>query len=71
MTKYVVVPGYVYSRDGDRHFVNADQLQQLYGVNSSECLVEPSGDRARGYTRPEGAIVLHPKSNGDYSLPKS
>ena len=37
--KYLVTPGYVTGRDGDRHYIGAPQLMALYGVPPSECAV--------------------------------
>ncbi len=37
--RYILVPGYVCSRDGDRHHISAQMLAQLYDVDMCECVV--------------------------------
>ena len=38
MNKYMLHPGWVQSQsDGDRHYISAQQLCDLYGVNISQC----------------------------------
>lgn len=62
--KYAILPGYVFSRsDGDRHFITAKQLIQLYGVNPAECIEVGEGVDWTGF------IPLSPRDDGDYSLP--
>ncbi len=65
--KYVICPGWVESQtDGDRHFIGAARLMQLYGVSPAECFVE----RAWPFRPlPEGLIPLGPRYRGDYTLP--
>jgi len=70
MPTYVLVPGYVISKsDGDRHYVNAKQLQRLYGVESANCIKAPTGPEARYWKPPADAVYLRPRYDGDYSLP--
>lgn len=64
---YVLCPGYVFSSDRDRHWINALELARLYRVNYDECKVRPRNDR--GYHVQDGDIALHPQSSGDYRLP--
>lgn len=64
--RYLVCPGWIESKsDGERHFIDANTLMRLYGVNPEMCLVEsPIHDmRFRG-----PLIRLEPRYNGDYSL---
>lgn len=69
MKKYLVVPGKVRSQDGDVHTVSAEQLMSLYGVRPQECVVvHPDRDQWRA---PHQLIELYPRSNGDYTLPRS
>lgn len=64
---YVLEPGWVRSRtDGDRHYIGAAQLAALYGVPLRRCLVLTH----LGARLPEGAILLTPRSDGDYRLPE-
>lgn len=66
--RYVLVPGYVRSKaDGDTHYINDVMLQRLYGVDPSLCVTQPKN--SNGWSAPTGAILLHPKYNGDYILP--
>lgn len=64
--KYLLLPGYVRSKtDGQSHYVSADQLVRLYGVDWRECVV--------GVDVPEldKLIVLMPRRDGNYAVPKS
>lgn len=64
--KYAVYPGYVISQnDGDRHYIGADQLIRLYGVDRRDCLIIREHERGMFVG---GLIALTPQSNGDYSL---
>lgn len=84
MTKrYLLIPGDVKSSaDSDWHYVSASRLAYLYKVSMSECIVIPEIDHGAlggGRERSEllckadrgELIVLRPKSNGDYSIPRS
>lgn len=70
---YVVLPGYVTSQnDGDRHYITAERLIELYGVDPRRCIVV---DRSR----PHMAQGIHwsladlpqlkPRSDGNYTTP--
>lgn len=64
--KYVVVPGEVTSKkDGQRHFVRAGQLMQLYGVNPKECVVISEDEYYRRGDM-DGMTVLRPRYDGHY-----
>lgn len=73
--KYRCLGGYVFSKsDGDRHYITARRVAELYGVNPSECLLVDShnSDRVqRGLTLDYLAslIDLWPDSSGRYKLP--
>lgn len=72
---YVLCPGYVRSRtDGDRHFISGDELARLYGLkggpNRCNWIIEPTGSMALGWSLPPGAILLRPRSDGNYTLPQ-
>ena len=70
MPTYVLVPGHIISKsDGDRHYVTARQLQQLYGVDPADCIEAPTGPGANHWEPPEDAVYLRPRYDGDYSLP--
>jgi hypothetical protein len=65
--RYMLHPGYVFSQtDGDRHWVSADRLADLYGVPMGQCCIErcPTDGLRRG-----GLIHLTPRTDGDYTLP--
>jgi len=65
--KYVLFPGYVRSRnDGDRHYIDAPKLAQLYGVRLGECVIA----NERGHSALLGLIELHPRSDGLYTSPE-
>ncbi len=72
MKKYVLHPGIVISRsDGDKHFISAAKLCELYKVRWEDCIVaKPNWER--GFT-PEfrsGLVNLAPDSTGVYELNK-
>ena len=70
MTTYVLVPGYVTSKsDGDRHYINAKQLQHLYGVDPTNCIEAPTGLAAKHWEPPVDAVYLRPRYDGNYSIP--
>lgn len=65
---YVLAPGYVTSKtDGDRHYITAEMLQQLYNVDLDQCVKEPRDKQ--DWLPPENAIYLRPRYDGNYSLP--
>ena len=67
MIKYLVKPGYVYSKtDGQRHYIGASKLIGLYRVDPKECYISRGGPG-----EPEGLIVLSPQYDGNYSLPEN
>ena len=68
MKKYYLVGGYVYSGDGDRHYIEALRLPKLYGVPMSDCTIAPKNQQ--DWSMPDGLIVLRPDSSGKYELPK-
>lgn len=68
--KYLVIPGPVCSkRDGDRHYIEADKLMRLYGVNPADCIIHRH-DRP-GERHDPSLIWLIPQYSGDYTLPTS
>jgi len=67
--KYLILPDWVRSmHDGQEHFISADELVRLYGVNKAECQVCRSTLHSR--ISPPGLIVLRPRYDGDYSIPE-
>lgn len=48
--KYLLLPGYVVSDDGDRHYVGAVRLTKLYGVNMNECLIKARQHDLRAFS---------------------
>lgn len=70
MKRYLLCPGWITSQnDGDRHYIGARKLAQLYGVSIHECItarIETGMDA--NYT---GLIQLHPRSDGNYDRPKA
>lgn len=60
--KYVVCPGYITSKhDGQRHYVDRQQLMDLYKVNKHECM--DCGSKVRFEDQ---VTYLTPRYNGDY-----
>ena len=69
MKKYIVRPGYVFSRsDGDRHYVSAGQLMNLHGVCISECIIiRSSQDHYKLRHINRDLIDLFPRADGQYT----
>lgn len=72
--KYIVYPGTVKSTsDGQRHYLNAARLIDLYRVNPAECIIAKANDTwYRGYD-PEylkSLTKLYPREDGNYTLPE-
>ena len=77
--RYLLCPGLVRSRvDRQAHHVGAADLARLYGVPMAECVVmplqRPEFHRARmdllDRVRLGELTALHPRFDGDYSLPQ-
>ena len=70
MKKYLVCPGYVRSKnDGDRHFISAHRLMNLYGVRPGECFVHVYGEPPPCGIDTSTLISLFPSVSGNYALP--
>ena len=69
--RYLLCPGNVMSKtDRQYHHVGAQDLARLYGVRMDQCEVRPERMLARFGWRPAaGVIELHPRFDGNYSLP--
>lgn len=71
MKKYICQGGWVTSKnDGDRHYIPASRLPQLYGIDPSECYFINEGDPPNTYPWYIGLQVLSPRYDGDYTPPK-
>ena len=72
MAKYLIVPGWVTSKnDGDKHFISAERLIDLYGINPQDCRIfNDDGKSHRGFIRKADEIILEPDFTGEYKLPK-
>lgn len=70
--KFLLIGGRVVSKnDGDVHYVNANRLMQLYGLNMTDhyvVLAEENGNFLKGFNQDE-FVVLRPRYDGDYRLP--
>ncbi len=68
--KYLVFPDWVRSRnDGQRHFINAEQLMELYHVNPSECVVLGSESMGMDLSDVAKLTQLRPRYDGNYDQP--
>lgn len=68
--RYVLHPRTVRSRhDGDRHYIEADRLACLYGVDIRKCRISRGEIDERG-RHDEQEIHLYPRYSGDYRLPE-
>lgn len=75
--RYLLCPGVVRSRtDGQMHHIGVAQLANLYGVSMAECLVLPSDNewasrmKHRNLMARTDLIHLHPRDDGNYTLPE-
>lgn len=68
--KYVLHPGPVISRtDGQKHYISAAKLANLYGISERDCLVQMY--RAPQLVSvPKNAVHLYPRGDGNYALPE-
>jgi hypothetical protein len=58
--------------DGQYHYIGARELARLYGVRMDQCVVRHYATSSRfGWRTPDGAIELHPRYDGDYTLPNT
>ena len=65
MVRYILHPGYIFSKsDGDRHFIGAEKLANLYGLPLAKCITANSP----GYREQDEDIHLKPRYDGDYSI---
>ena len=66
--KYLLVPGKIPSADdNNHHHISPVKLAKLYGVALKDCLVHD----ARLHCEPSGnLIILAPRFDGNYNLPK-
>ena len=79
MKRYLVMPGYVTSRtDGDRHYISAIQLIQLYGVDHNDCEWHdgpkpwwPHSFYKRMEEHINEMILLVPRYDGNYKVPNT
>lgn len=70
--KYLCIAGYVYSKtDGDRHFIPAHRLADLYGVDRRQCIYAQDGSEKLLRSDVQNLIVLRPRGDGDYRLPEA
>ena len=68
MSKYTLHEGYVYSADGDRHFIPASRLAALYKVNIQDCKIVRY--RSISTYSTVDTINLYPRNDGNYKLPE-
>ena len=66
--KYLVIEGEVCSQyDYQFHFINAETLIKLYGVNRKECVIVRAGQPVRGVDVSR-LTVLRPRYDGNYDI---
>lgn len=69
MQRIFLHPGEVKSKnDGDIHFISAQQLARLYGVNYKECHViyQDRPETSRGVVARHDDVHLFPRYDGNY-----
>ena len=68
-TMCVIHPGKVRAKDGDIHFITAEQLIRLYGVHPKMCVIAREGwDRTYSPDFLEQFVHLYPREDGNYDL---
>ena len=68
--KYIAYGEWVKSEnDGDWHYISAKRVAELYGVPLNETILV--GANNIGILPTEDLIVLTPRFDGDYTLPKN
>jgi len=77
--QFLLIPGYVESRsDGDRHYIAAEELANLYGVSLKDCVVissdefrkfEPNPPPGYSWEYLKSLIALPVLYHGDYQIP--
>lgn len=64
---YILNPGYVTSKtDGQRHYISAVQLAELYRVDMRDCTIYQPGLVVKS---PRPTRHLYPRFDGNYTLP--
>lgn len=74
MKKYALCPGFVTSdTDGQRHYIGAGRLADLYGVPMAECVVfDPNMPHLMRGVKATGLIFLRPRHHReDYKVPNA
>ena len=71
--KYALHPGRIISRnDGDEHYIFANELARLYGVDMRQCIIVDKNQPATNFGRDlETFTHLYPDYFGNYILPDS
>lgn len=68
---YALCPGYITTKSGDIVYISARNLASLYGVIYRNCVIIDFTDEMTYLGRDlKKYILLNPKSNGNYKLPK-
>ena len=64
MKKWLIYGDNVFSKyDGDKHYINPDELIRLYGLDPKECITVGLFDRREGLPF---LPILTPRYDGDY-----
>ena len=61
-----VHPGYVFSGDGDMHYIGAQALIKLYKLDPRQCKVVTDRDRILSYRADKSKLRVFPLSSGKY-----
>ena len=66
--RIILHPGYVTSKtDGERHYIGAGRLADLYGVNIIRCVILARDEDWRGFHDRKGDHHLYPREDGNYA----
>lgn len=65
--KWILRGDYIYSKDGDRHFISARRLCHLYALDQKECVFADAPNKELRAMRLPDLPILKPRYHGDYA----
>jgi hypothetical protein len=68
--RYVLHPGWVESKDGQKEFISHRKLRRLYGLDSEQLQRTVVYGHWRWFQPQPTDMHLHPSPTGEYSLPE-
>lgn len=68
--KYILVGDFIIAGDGDRHYISANKLIDLYKLDREECILVDNYEQFHRLNIEDGLTVLEPRASGNYILEK-